>query len=109
MALKAKHFHPWLSRLHLFLRLVGLTGLVAIAVAAVLAQVQGLFGTDELSWREALAAVGGRLWAALQGEATDDVLARRADYVFRGGAAGARRWRPLAVGVWLRCAGGRRR
>src|SRR5437763_1363119 len=108
MALKAKHFHPWLSRLHLFLRLVGLTGLVAIAVAVVLAQVQGLFGTDELSWREALAAVGDRLWAALQGEATGDVLARTTVYVFLGGAAAALLWLLVEVLVMLRFAAARR-
>ena len=47
MALKPNRPRVWLSRLHLLIRLIGLTGLVAVAGAAVLAQVQGMFGTDE--------------------------------------------------------------
>ena len=76
MALKPRRPRVWLSRLHLLLRLIGLTGLVVVAGAAVLAQVQGMFGTDERPWREALTAVGDRLGAALQGRVEGDVVPR---------------------------------
>src|SRR5262245_38266195 len=108
MALKPKRPRVWPSRLHLFVRLVGLTGLAAAAVAAVLAQVQGMFGTDETSWREALTAVGDRLWAAVQGEAPGDTLARATIYVFLGGAAAALLWLLVEVLVVLRFAAARR-
>src|SRR5207247_2049227 len=78
------------------------------ARAAVRAQVQGMVGTEEMSWREALTAVGDRLWAALQGEATGDTLARATVYVFLGGAAAVLLWLLVEVLVVLRFAAARR-
>src|SRR5947209_14366271 len=108
MALKPKRPRVWLSRLHLLIRLIGLTGLVAVAGAAVLAQVQGMFGTDETTWREALTGVGDRLWAALHGQAEGDVLARATVYACLGGAAAALLWLLVEVLVMLRFAAARR-
>src|SRR5947209_6138030 len=108
MALKPNRPRPWLSRLHLLVRLVGLTGLLAAAGSVVLAQVQGLLGSPETPWREALVAVGDRLWAALRGQAEGDLLARVTVYVFLGGAAAALLWLLVEALVVLRFAAARR-
>jgi hypothetical protein len=108
MALKPKRPRVWLSRLHLLIRLIGLTGLIAVAGAAVLAQVQGMFGTDQTSWHEALTALGDRLWEALQGQAKGDLLAQATVYTFLGGAAAALLALLVEVLVILRFAAARR-
>jgi hypothetical protein len=108
MALKPNRLRVWLSRLHLLVRLLGVTGLVAVATGAVLAQAQGMFGTEETTWGQALTSIRDRLLAAVQGQAAGDTLARVTVYLFLGGVAAALLWLLVEVVVILRFAAARR-
>src|SRR5262249_18826569 len=108
MALKPNRLRVWLSRLHLLVRMLGVTGLLAAATAAVLAQGQGRSGTPEPTWGEALTSMRDRLLAALHGQATGDTLARLTVYLFLGGAAAVLLWLLVEVVVILRFAAARR-
>src|SRR5262245_55359795 len=108
MALKPNRLRVWLSRLHLLVRLLGVTGLVAVATGAVLAQAQGMFGTEETTWGQALTSIRDRLLAAVQGQASGDLLARVTVYLVLGGAAAALLWLLVEVVVILRFAAARR-
>ncbi len=59
MALNPRRSHPWLSRLRLLVRLLGLTGLVLALVGLNLAHVQGGVPSLEEGWTNLLAAVQG--------------------------------------------------
>src|SRR5437868_6111059 len=92
MALKTTPSHPWLTRLHFLVRLLGVTGLLAAVVGLVMAQVQGLFGTAGQDGWQALNGAWRHLVAAVQGQAESESLVRITAYVFLAGAGTALLW-----------------
>src|SRR5947209_19767144 len=100
MALKPRRSHPWLPRLHLVVRLLGLTGLLVAVAGVILAHVQKLLIDADDTLRHPLTV----LQEGLQGEGLQAV----AVYLFLAGTGALLLWMLVEAVVAIRLTAARR-